>query len=308
MRAKEELDDLTDLRMEVERRLARDSSDEEGESTVYPSEGALRGCFDPHVRWMAQVRELYPFIEINRPGPRTQTFIPILQRPYYPYNDQGTFWNIQRVEKTILVDLRTLTIPEHDNAVSVDQTGIFSVLAPSNRQHTLIFPGIIWPQCFGPLALGTNSAKTLGDRLSQIRATRSKILVFISQVRTMLHSINSEDLDLPTITLFIARTRRLLPFRVNRPSFFRVVHPCFNPLITEDEASYLRGACYLLHKHCSDEMATSLDRLLRTPQMDEFLCKELLATGCLDNPGREDVTMRVLERYEAMARGVEVDE
>lgn len=308
MRAKEELDDLADLRMEVERRNGEESSDEDGEIGLRADDGSLRVCFDRHVRWMAQVRELYPFIEINRPGPRTQHLVPVLQRPYQPYNDQGTFWNIQRVERTLLVDLRTLTIPSPHDAVPVPQTGIFSILAPRNHPHALIFPGIIWPHCFGPLSVGTNTAETIGDRLDQILESRAKVVTFIKQVRSTLAGIQPDDLDLPVLTLFTVRGRRLLPFRVNRGTFFRVIHPCFNPLITEEEASYLRGACYLLHHYSSDEMASSVDILLRTPQMDEFLCRELLAAGCLDKPGMEETTIKVLERYEGLARGNDPEE
>lgn len=304
MRAKEELDDLRERRLEEEARM-EDGSDEEGEINGHFDEGATRGCFDPHVRWMAQVRDLYPFIEINRPGPRTNLSIPILQRPYHPYNDQGTFWNIQRVDRTLLVDLRTLTIPSHNDVPSAAQTSIFSILAPADRREQLVFPGVIWPNCFGPQAINSNSATTLGDRLNQIITSRSKISTFLEQVRATLINTNSEEIESPTITLYLVRGLRLVPFRVNRASFFRVVHPCFNPLVTEDEATYLRGACYLLHEHNADEMALSVDRLLRTPQMDEFLCRELLASGCLDSLGMGDTTIKVLEKYEKLARGNE---
>lgn len=305
MRAKEELDDLAELRMEIEERAGADISDKEREIGSIPDRGAFRGCFEQHIRWMSKVRELYPFIEINWPGARTLPSVPVLQRPYVPYNDQGIFWNIQRVEKTLMINLRNLTIPDPCDVISADQSTIFSVLAPTNHLHTLIFPGILWPNCFGPLAITSNSARTIGDRLNQIIVSRSKVITFLEQVRTTLAGTYSNDLKSPVLTLFTARGRRLLPFRVNRASFFRVIHPGFNPLVTEEEASYLRGVCYLLHKFNSDNMASSVDCLLRTPQMDKFLCRELLATGCLDDPHMGDTAIKVLECYERLAQGTE---
>ena len=73
----------------------------------------------------------------------------------------------------------------------------------------------------------------------------------------------------------------------------------------EGKAIYLHTVCYLLHKHGSDKMARNMDRVLCTPQMDKFLCQELLAQGCLE-PGesrQQEKAIKVLELYEHLARG-----
>jgi len=85
--------------------------------------------------------------------------------------------------------------------------------------------------------------------------------------------------------------------------FYRIIHPTFNPLVSRQEATLLRGACYALREFQHDIMAEAIDRLLRQPQMDQFMCGELLLRGCLEGEGDREKAYRFLEDYEAMAEG-----
>lgn len=65
----------------------------------------------------------------------------------------------------------------------------------------------------------------------------------------------------------------------------------------------LRGACYALQEFQHDIMAEAIDRILRQPQMDEYMCRELLSRGCLDGEGDRESAYKFLEEYEALAEG-----
>ena len=85
--------------------------------------------------------------------------------------------------------------------------------------------------------------------------------------------------------------------------FFRIIHPVFNPLVTSQEAVFLRGACYALHKVQCEAIAAAIDNVLRSPQMDIHMCTELLLRGCLDREDIDEEAFRFLEDYEDMAQG-----
>ena len=59
--------------------------------------------------------------------------------------------------------------------------------------------------------------------------------------------------------------------------YFRVMHPTFNPLVTRSEAVFLRGACYSFRKFESNTLATAIDTVLRSPQLDTHVCQKMLA-------------------------------
>jgi hypothetical protein len=85
--------------------------------------------------------------------------------------------------------------------------------------------------------------------------------------------------------------------------FFRIIHPTYNPLITQAEATFLRGACYALQKFQYTLRASTIDQVLRSPQLDVYVCTKLLAMGCLDRDDREERAFAFLESYEAQAQG-----
>jgi hypothetical protein len=119
----------------------------------------------------------------------------------------------------------------------------------------------------------------------------------------MLTPWQRAEAESPNILVFSIMDRRLVGHQVDRDLFFRVIHPTFNPLFTRAEATFLRGACYILRASRHEGVARSVDDLLRHPQMDEFLCLKLLERGCLDREDREEAAMRTLEEYEDMADG-----
>ena len=85
--------------------------------------------------------------------------------------------------------------------------------------------------------------------------------------------------------------------------FFHIIHPTFNPLITHQEAVFLRGAAYSLHRFHHDDVAYAIDSMLCSPQLDVHVCINLLVCGSLDDPHREHVGWKFLEEYERSAQG-----
>ena len=260
-------------------------------------------CFKPHVISLNCDRVFYPFIETNRTGPRTDKSVPIRERTYYPYADLDVHYNIPRVERHIVVDLRNFTLATEQNPVPQGLAAIFSVLAPRNAPHGLVFPGLVWPNSFGPLDLPTVSARTLGERLMGLRKLRESIVTFIARVRELLTPWQLEEAEHPLVVLYTLHGNRLIKKRVNRAMFFRIIHPVFNPLVTSQEAVFLRGACYALHKVQCEAIAAAIDNVLRSPQMDIHMCTELLLRGCLDREDIDEEAFRFLEDYEDMAQG-----
>ena len=260
-------------------------------------------CFEPHILALTRDRVLYPFVEINRPGPVTDTTMPVQERTYYPYPDLDVHYNIARVERHIVVDLRDRKIATSRDEIPDGLRAVWSVLAPRNAPLGLVYPGLLWSTSFGPTDLLHVTASTIGDRFEQILEVRRLTVAFIERVRRTLSQWQIKDLENPSITLYTMSGNYLFEKKVNRAMFFRIIHPTFNPLITREEATFLRGACYALRDFQHDIMAEAIDRILRQPQMDEYMCRELLARGCLDGGGDRESAYKFLEEYEALAEG-----
>jgi hypothetical protein len=260
-------------------------------------------CFRPHMIALMRDRVLYPFVETNRPGPVTDTSVPIQDRTYYPNADFDIHYNILRVGKLIMVDLRSMTQASTKSFLPQGQTGVFSVLAPRNAPCDLVYPGLIWPNQFGPLDLPPITARTWGQRYKSLRKLRESITNFISRIRSSLTTWQIEEAESPLISLYAMHNRQLTEKQVSRAMFFRVIHPTFNPLVTHSEAVFLRGACYILRKFQHTSVATAIDNLLRSPQLDTHVCQKMLARGWLDRDGVEDEAFRFLESYEDLAQG-----
>jgi hypothetical protein len=145
--------------------------------------------------------------------------------------------------------------------------------------------------------------QTIGERFEGMRKMRRSIAAFIGRVRGMLLPWQIEEIESPLLTLFTIHGRRLLERKVNRDMFFRILHPTFNPLVTRSESNFLRGACYAFRKLQLEQLANSIDQLLRTPQLDIHVCSKLLAMGCLENDDLEEKAFRFLEAYEDEAQG-----
>jgi hypothetical protein len=112
-------------------------------------------CFEPHIMALTRDRVLYPFVEINRPGPITDTSIPIHERTYFPYADINVHYNISRAERLIVVDLRERRIANFREEIPAGLRAVWTVLAPRNAPFGLVFPGHVWPTKFranGPSA------------------------------------------------------------------------------------------------------------------------------------------------------------
>jgi hypothetical protein len=283
---------------------------EEGEDTDSEDEGHPR-CFEPHILEMTRDRLVYPPVEINRPGPPTNRSLPVWARRYHPYADADVHYNIMRVEKLVVVDLRNLTVADPRLPIPTGQMGVFSVLAPRNDPQGLIFPGLIWPDQFGPIDFPQISATTLGQRYEELRTIRQRVAMFIERVRRIFPDWVRKELESQEISLFSLKGRQLISHQVNRSMFFRILHPTFHPLITRDEATFLRGACYALQQFRFTHAAETVDRLLRTPQLDEHLCRRLFERGCFEQMDGLEEAERILEIYEDRAggdaQGIETD-
>jgi hypothetical protein len=281
----------------------RQARDDFLEGSRWQPNGAPYPCFSPHILALTRDRVLHPFIETNRPGPVTDRSIPIEERTYYPYADMDVHYNIARVDRFICVDTRDFTIVPPQEAPPGTHTVIFSVLAPRNAPHGLVFPGQIWPDNFGPYELPRVSARTLGERYQGLKRLRHSITGFIKRVRQSLTTWQLEEIESPLITLYTIHGNRLVEKKVNRGMFFRIMHPNFNPLVSNAEATFLRGACYALQKFQHDLVASTIDHLLRSPQMDVHMCTKLRELGCLDDDRRDKQGYEFLEHYEDMAQG-----
>jgi hypothetical protein len=260
-------------------------------------------CFRPHIAALSRDRVFFPFIETNRPGPRTDSSIPIEERIYYPYADLDVHYNIPRAERLIRVDLRSLTIISDQDPVPAGLSAMYTVLAPHNTSHGLVLPGLLWPNSFGPLDLPHVVARTLGERFRGLCELRKSIMRFIVQVRQMLTPWQITEANSAFFTLFALHGTQLVETRVNRAMFFRIIHPTFNPLITRVEAVFLRGVCYIFRQFQQYHFAETIDLLLRSPQLDEFMCRSLLELGCLDKDGKEEEAYHFFQHYEDAAQG-----
>lgn len=244
---------------------------------------------------------------LNRPGPRTNKNVPIWDRKYHPYANNDAHYNIARIEKLIVVDLRTMRLATESVANDSIQTKIFLVLAPKNAPNGLLFPGIVYPLDFGPTDLPPVIARTLSDRYKQMYSQRTSICRFIARVRNTLARWQIAECESPHITLYTFRGPHIVPARVKREIFFRVLHPCHNSLVTRAEACFLRGACYSLRRSGQDQVAEAMDRMLCTPQYNDFHCRSLLERGLLDDRRRKESAARIFEDHKSNAIGDQYD-
>ena len=298
---RETQDEFIDTKMTYSDSGDDDDSEEPFTAQILPDEEEQ--CFEPHIIALNRDRGLYPFIETIRSGPITDESIPIQERPYVPYADMDVHYNIARVHKQFLVDLRDFSIARPQNGIPVGLSAVFTMLAPRNAPHGLVFPGLLWPGSFGPLDMPHVMARTLGDRLENLRKIRATVVAFIRRIRNILAPWQLEEINSPTITLFTFRGSFLIEKKVNRAMFFRIIHPVFNPLVTRAEGVFLRGACYALRKFQHDVVATAIDNTLRSPQLDIYMCQKLMERGCLEHDGSDEAAYEFLEDYERRAQG-----
>lgn len=237
-----------------------------------------------------------------RPGPKTNPAVPIEHRHYYPYSDQECHFNIMRVESYVSVNLRNMTLAIPGDIIPPGLMAVWSVLAPRNASTPIIFPGTIWPAGYGPLDVPPITAQTWGQRLDQIIDTRDRLHEFIISVTKMMSRTQLEELFSPNLTVFVLEGRKLIEKNVDRDTFFRVLHPTFNPLLDPFEATFLRGAAYFFRAYQYDSIAETIDRVLRSPQLDDYVCTNLLLRGFLRRSMRSEA-LAFLEEYEAQAVG-----
>jgi len=244
----------------------------------------------------------------TRLGPRTNKSVPIYLRTYYPYADSKIHIPIPRVDRIVVIDVSTLSLPGVSDsltqAMTDGKTQIFSLLSPRPPHFDpVFFPGYITPNYCGPLDLPNVTATNLGERYLQLREARQSIITLNNRLRKDLPSWLVKELDDAKFALYGVKGEKLEKKFVDRASFFRSIHPVFNPLITDSEATFLRGAAYAYYRFRQDAIANTIDEMLRSPHYDFQLCRELLELGCLDLVGMEETAYRFLEEYENHARG-----
>ena len=253
-------------------------------------------------------RDRFEVQHFTRMGPRTNTSIPINRRTYYPYADSKVHVPVPRVERIALVDMRTMTFPGDPEAIARASLNgsaqVFSILTPRPPGFDLtLFPGYITPNNCGPLDFPNITVYTLGERYCQVRDARQAIMVLYSRIRGILPQWLVEELEDARYLLYNVREESLAKKYVDRGDFFRSLHPVYNPLIKESEATFLRGAAYAYYRYNQAALADAIDQVLRTPHFDFHLCRELLELGCLDEFGRDEQAYRFMENYEAHAKG-----
>jgi hypothetical protein len=167
----------------------------------------------------------------------------------------------------------------------------------------ILFPGHVTPSHCGPLDFPNITVFTIGERYFQIREARQAIKMLYLRIRSGLPPWLVEELEEPKLSLHVVRDWRLEKKYVDRGIFFRSLHPIYNPLVKDSEATFLRGAAYAYYRFKQDAIADTLDQVLRSPHYDFHLCQELLELGCLDEFGRDQQAYAFLEDYEAHAQG-----
>lgn len=200
-----------------------------------------------------------------------------------------------------MVDLGLMTLVDGGRVIPSGQLGVYSLLAPENSPPDLMFPSLIWPETFGPVDFPLVSALTVGQRFCELQKICWSLIMFITRIQQMLLPWQIAELESLTIDLFILRNQQLISHKVDHHTFFQVLHPTYNPLFTRQEATFLQGACYALQGFQQEGIMTSLDWLLRLPQLDEYLCKRLLDMGSLNKDGLDNAAITFLERYKEMA-------
>jgi hypothetical protein len=249
----------------------------------------------------------------SRVGPRTNHSIPIALRTYFPYADLKVHFPIPHVDRVAVIDTSTMGFPGPSEALThasfLGKSQIFSLLAPRPPAfEQTLFPGHVFPNQCGPMDLPNVTALNLGERYVQLREARFSIISLYNRLREVLPRWVVEELDDTRITLYVVRGERLEKKYVNRGTFFRSLHPVYNPLVTEHEATYFRGAAYAYYRFRQDSIADTIDQVLRSPHYDHHLCRELLELGCLDSYGRDAEAYQFLEQYEDLAKGEGDDE
>jgi hypothetical protein len=220
-------------------------------------------------------------------GPHTDRSIPIAHRTYFPYADSKVHFPIPHVDRIAVIDTTTVGFlgPSESltHASFSGRTQIFSLLAPRTPTfEQTLFPGHVFPNQCGPLDLPNVTALNLGERYVQLREARFSIISLYNRLREVLPRWLVEELDDPRFTLYVVRGEKLEKKYVNWGKFFRSLHPVYNPLVMEHEATYFRGAAYAYYRFQQDSIADTIDQVLRSPHYDHQLCRELLELGCLD--------------------------
>jgi hypothetical protein len=87
-----------------------------------------------------------------------------------PYADLDVHYNIAR----------DMTLVPCKKIIPSGFTAIYTQLAPQNSPHDLVFPGVLWPDNFGPLDLPHVTARTIGERYEGLRQLRRSMVNFIA--------------------------------------------------------------------------------------------------------------------------------
>jgi hypothetical protein len=261
---------------EAREEMDQEDEREEGEDTDSEDEGHPR-CFEPHILEMTRDRLVYPPVEINRPGPPTNRSLPVWSRRYHPYADTDVHYNIMRVEKLVVVDLRNLTVADPRLPIPTGQMGVFSVLAPRNDPHGLIFPGLIWPDQFGPIDFPLISATTLGQRYEELRTIRQRVAMFIERVRRIFPDWVRKELESQEISLFSLKGRQLISesvdvFSYPPPNLSSSHHERRSDISSR---SMLRPTAVSFHPRRGDSRSTSQDTSARQTSLLETLRERL---------------------------------
>jgi hypothetical protein len=205
--------------------------------------------------------------------------IPMGERHYFPIHDYDRttqpprilgFYQVNSTSLRIIrgnSDSRVLNSnPQPDIKVF---TGLAGQLAP------YIFPEVLTPSSFGPHDIPPVLCLTWRERLFELYHLRNHVRSVIDITESRLTEDENQHAHGPLIRLYRAERDdpdQLRAIRTDRVAFLNRLHPCYNPMISDIEAAFLRTACYMFRHRGGDfpQYFSALDYLLRTPLYDDF--------------------------------------
>ena len=217
--------------------------------------------------------------------PRT---IPIANRAYFPGGANDFIKRAGAVKRYLYVDIRSITVVTDPTHVPAAFIRHFTELQGNLEPY--IFPGRLAPVHDWPLDVPQTRAVNYQERVEELRRMRREAEILYQATTRALPKNQIGECLRPHITLYkrIADgSLQLSPIKVDRIYFWSRLHPTWNPILKPIESAFLRGAIYVYYGSGQPENAEELERLLRTPQYDDWEVRELVSMGALDSEFRE---------------------
>ncbi|KAF7965113.1 hypothetical protein HWV62_45565 [Athelia sp. TMB] len=222
-------------------------------------------------------------------NPKDPRSIPIITRRWFPGGANNFSRQVAPRLETVAVDLGTMHIVNDDRYTAGGNIRLFTKLG-----------GTLKPLFWGgrpiigydyPLPVPESNSVTYLDRVRELAGARQDVEQMVQRTIESLNQTELEECRRPYLLLWkraSADSKQLLRVRADRIYVQRRMHPQWNPLVKPAEGAFLRSATYFLISKGRHAHAEQIDRMLRTPQNDDWEIRELVGLGALENQFRED--------------------